>query len=119
MPALEWRELSASPAVKQSQPTPSVKPSSVVYWLRVVLAILAGAVTELLHVNVSNFGDLASIVGIAVGVLFYMASVCLVRYVFRYGEAELRGKNRYITLGGGTFVVVWIMVTVLFYTLGV
>jgi len=118
MPALEWRELSASPAVTQSQPTPSVKPSSVVYWLRVVLAIIAGAAIQLLHVNVSNFGDLASIVGISVGVLFYLASIGLIRYVFHYGEAELRGKNRYITLGGGTFIVVWIMVTVLFYTLG-
>jgi hypothetical protein len=29
----------------------------------------------------------------------------------------LKGKNRYITLGGGTFIVLWIMVSVLLKTL--
>ena len=86
--------------------------------MRCVLAIVAGVVTQLLHIDTANFGDLASVMGIALGVLFYLFSIVLVRYVFHYGEAELRGKNRYITLGGGTFIVVWIMVTVLFHTLG-
>ena len=86
--------------------------------MRVALAIIAGAANQLLHIDVANFGYLASVVGIALGVSFYLVSIILVRYVFRYGEAELRGKNRYITLGGGSFVVLWIMVTVLFHTLG-
>jgi hypothetical protein len=91
----------------------------VVYWTRLVLAVVAGVTNQLLHIDAANFGDLASIIGISLGVLFYLISIILVRYVFHYGEAELRGKNRYITLGGGTFIVVWIMVTVLFYTLGI
>ena len=103
----------------QHQPTPSVKPSSVVYWMRFALAIVAGAVSQLLHIDAANFGDLASVIGIALGAAFYLLSIVVVRYVFRYGEAELRGKNRYLTLGGGTFIVVWIMVTVLFYTIGI
>jgi len=86
--------------------------------MRCALAIVAGVVTQLLHIDATNFGDLASVMGIALGVLFYLFSIVLVRYVFHYGETELRGKNRYITLGGGTFIVVWIMVTVLFHTLG-
>ena len=73
----------------------------------------------MLHINTASFGLLASVVGIGLGVMFYLVSIVLVRYVFHYGEAELRGKNRDLTLGGGTFVVVWIMVTVLFYTIGV
>jgi len=70
-----------------------------------------------LHIDVVTFGDFATFVGIGLGVAFYVLSVLVVRYVLHYGEAELRGKNRYITLGGGTFICVWVMVTVLVYTL--
>jgi len=83
------------------------------------MAILAGATITALHITTVNFGVLASVMGIAVGIMFYLASIVVVKYVFRYGEAQLRGKNRYITLGGGTFIVLWVMVTVLFYTIGV
>ena len=38
--------------------------------------------------------------------VFYLLSVPIVRYILRYGEVELKGKNKYITLGGGTFIVV-------------
>jgi hypothetical protein len=86
--------------------------------MRVVLAIVAGATTTLLHIDVASFGDFAAFLGIGVGVVFYLLSVLVVQHVFHYGEAELRGKNRYITLGGGTFIFVWIMVSVLCYTLG-
>jgi hypothetical protein len=87
--------------------------------MRLVFAILAGLTNELLHVNAVNFGDFAAFLGIGVGVAFYLLSVILVQHVFHYGEAELRGKNRYITLGGGTFIFVWIMTSVLFYTIAV
>lgn len=81
------------------------------------MAIIAGLTTELLHIDVATFGDFAVLLGIGVGIAFYLFSVILVQHVFHYGEAELGGKNRYITLGGGTFIFVWIMVTVLCYTL--
>jgi len=102
----------------QVQPKPRVKPSSVVYWMRVLLAIAAGATNALLHLNAVSFGEFASVLGVGLGVAFYLLSVVLVRHVFHYGEAELRGKNREITLGGGSFIFVWIMTSVLFYTLG-
>jgi Na+/proline symporter len=85
--------------------------------MRLVLAIIAGLTNELLHINVASFGDFASLLAIGVGIAFYLFSIILVQHVFHYGEAELRGKNRHITLGGGTFIFVWIMVTVLFYTI--
>jgi hypothetical protein len=53
---------------------------------------------------------------VAVAVVFYIMSVLVVRYVLRYGETELKGKNKDITLGGGTFIVLWVMVAVLLYT---
>ena len=86
--------------------------------MRVILAIVAGATNQALHITAANFGDLASILGVSLGIMFYLASIVVVKYVLRYGQAELRGKNRYVTLGGGTFIVLWIMVTVLFYTIG-
>ena len=103
----------------QAHPKPFLKPSSVVYWMRFVLAILAGLSNQVLHIDYARFGDLATYLGIGLGVAFYLLSVVIVRHVLHYGEAELRGKNRDITLGGGTFIFVWIMVTVLFYTLGI
>jgi len=101
----------------QAQPKPFLKPSSVVYWMRFGLAILAGLSNQVLHIDVASFGDLATYLGIGLGVVFYLLSVMIVRHMLHYGEAELRGKNRDITLGGGTFIFVWIMVTVLFNTL--
>ena len=114
------RELT-TPTTTTTQPKPFLRPSSVVYWMRFVLAILAGLSNQVLHIDWhtypnSNFGDLATYLGIALGVAFYLLSVMIVRHVLHYGEAELRGKNRDITLVGGTFIFVWIMVTVLFYT---
>ena len=82
-----------------------------------MLAIVAGLTNEMLNINSINFGDYAAILGIGVGVAFYLLSIVLVRHVFHYGEAELRGPNRYITIGGGTFIFVWIMMTVLTYTI--
>jgi hypothetical protein len=101
----------------QDQPKPLLKPSSVVYWLRFVLAIFAGLANQLFHIDVATFGDFATFLGIGLGVVFYLLSVVIVRYVLRYGDAELRGKNRAITLGGGTFIFIWVMVTVLFHTI--
>ena len=102
------------------QPKPMIKPTSVVYWMRFFFAIMAALAELALHVNVLTFGsDLAQIVGIGVGVLFYMLSVMVVKYLLRYDDAALKGKNRQVTLGGGTFIFVWIMVTVLLNTLAV
>ena len=99
-----------------------MKPTSVVYWLRFLVAIVAGFANNYLHIGQSNpaIGDptLALLVGIGLGLGFYVLSILIVRQVFRFGEAELKGKHRDVTLGGGTFIVVWVMVSVLLNTLG-
>ena len=108
---------SATSTQKAAAPTPRIKPSSVVYWMRFGLGILAGLTNDLLQINSSTFGDFAPVLGIGLGIVFYVVSVMLVRHVFHYGETELKGKSRDVTLGGGTFIFVWIMITVLVYTL--
>ena len=87
-----------------------------VYWFRVSLAFAAGFTNQFLHVDQASFGEFAVFIGIGLGVFFYLISILIVRYWLRYGEAELKGKNRYITLGGGSFIVLWITVSVLLYT---
>lgn len=93
-----------------------MKAASVVYWLRFFLAIGAGFANNLLRISEATLGELALYAGIGLGIVFYAVSVLIVRFVLRYGEAELKGKNKYITLGGGTFIVVWVMVAVLLNT---
>ena len=90
--------------------------------MRFALAIAAGFTNNFLHIGQANpsIGDpnLALIVGIALGLAFYLLSILIVRRVFHYGEKELKGKNRDVTLGGGTFIIIWVMVSVLLNTLG-
>jgi hypothetical protein len=80
------------------------------------LAVVAGFANEYLHIDQASFGDSAVFVAISLGVFFYLISIIIVRNGLHYGEAQLKGKNRYITLGGGTFIVVWVLVSVLLYT---
>ncbi len=82
------------------------------------MALVTGFVNQILHVDQASLGDFAVFVGIGLGVLFYLISILVVRNGFHYGEAELKGKNRYITLGGGSFIVLWITISVLLNTLG-
>jgi hypothetical protein len=114
---LAEREFQLSSGQAQSQGR--IRPGSVVYWMRVGLALVAGFSVHLLRINYANWGELAFYIGIGVGIAFYLLSILMVRDVLRYGEVELKGKNRYITLGGGTFIVLWIMISVLLNTLGI
>lgn len=56
-------------------------------------------------------------IGIIVALLIYILSCLLFQYGFNYGEAELKGKQRVVTLGSGTFVFIWAAVWILLYTL--
>ena len=94
-----------------------MKPSSIVYWMRVGLAVAAGFANHFLGITELNFGELAFPLAIGMGVVFYLLSILIVRNVLHYGEVELKGKNRYITSGGGTFIILWIMVAVLLNTI--
>jgi len=103
-----------SPSQKNLSPS-KIKPTSLVYWLRFLLAVTAGVSSSALRISATQpvWGGTAEYVGIGIGVCFYALSILIVRYVFKFGEVELKGKHKDITLGGGTFIVVWIMVLVL------
>lgn len=80
------------------------------------MAIFAGFANSYLHISESNLGDLALMVGIALALGFYGLSILIVRRGFHLGEAELKGKRRDVTLGGGTFIMVWVLVSVVLNT---
>jgi len=101
----------------QTPPVRRFKPTSIVYWMRVLLAVVAGFANQLLHINQASFGDFALFVGIGLGILVYAFSILIIRRVLHFGEVELKGKNRHITLGGGSFIILWIVVSVFLYTL--
>jgi uncharacterized protein (DUF486 family) len=62
-------------------------------------------------------GELGSVVYPAVAILVYALTVELYRYGLRYGEAQLKTKNRVITLGIGTYIVTWLATVIAVYTL--
>ena len=93
-----------------------MKPSSTVYWSRFFIAIATGIGSVVLLGGVAT-GEMASVVYPAVAILVYALTVAFYRYGLRYGEAELKTKNRAITLGIGTYIFVWLASLTLAYTL--
>ena len=93
-----------------------MKPSSVVYWSRFFIAIATGVGSAFALREVVT-GELAMVVYPAVAILVYALTVAVYRYGLRYGQAELKSKNRAITLGIGTFIFAWLASLALTYTL--
>jgi hypothetical protein len=81
------------------------------------MAVAAGFANHFLGISETAYGDVALPIGIALGAAFYLLSIFIVRNLLRYSDLELKGKNKAITLGGGTFIVLWIMTAVLLNTL--
>jgi hypothetical protein len=103
--------------VSKNQARGRIKPASAVYWGRFLLAIAAGFANNFLQIRQAVLGDLAIFAFIGLGLIFYILSIVVVKFGLKYGEAELKGKNQYVTLGGGAFIVVWVMVAILLNTL--
>ncbi len=92
-----------------------MKPSSVVYWSRFLIALATGIGSVVALRGVVG-EELATLVYTTLAVLVYGLTAAVYRNVLRYGEAQLKGKNRYITLGIGTFIFAWLASLVLTYT---
>ena len=93
-----------------------MKPSSMVYWSRFFIAIATGFGSVVVFGEAVT-GELASTIYPAVAILVYALTVVFYRYVLHYGEAELKTKNKAITLGIGTYIFVWLASLTLAYTL--
>ena len=93
-----------------------MKPSSVVYWSRLFIALATGTGSVFALRDVVS-GELATVVYPAVAILAYALTVVVYRYVLRYGQVELKAKSRAITLGIGTYIFAWLTSLALTYTL--
>lgn len=93
-----------------------MKPSSVVYWSRLFIALATG-VASVFALRGSVSGEIATTAYTAIAVMVYALTAAVYRYVLHYGAAELKGKNRYITLGIGTFIFAWLAALTLTYTM--
>lgn len=87
-----------------------MKPSTVVYWSRFFLAIAAALIVYFLRLKGSE-------AVVSVALVVYVFSVVLVKYALGYGEEQLKGRYRHVTLGAGTFIFVWLSALVLMYTI--
>jgi hypothetical protein len=85
-------------------------PSSVVYWARLGFAVLAGVFYNVLGLGLQGV-LLGTLAAIGVGVLFYAVSVFLVKNILGYGEAELKGPRKHVSLGWGSYVI-WLIFTI-------
>jgi hypothetical protein len=86
-----------------------LKPSSLVYWTRIGLAVL----TAILCLGLQLLG----IRGIILGVLMYVASYYLIRYGMGVEPKAVGGGNKLYTIGIGTYFIVWLFMWALLYTL--
>jgi hypothetical protein len=93
-----------------------VKPSSRVYWSRFFIAVATG-VGSVVALGEIVTAELASVVYPTVAILVYALTIVFYRYVLRYGEVELKTKNKVVTLGIGTYIFVWLASLILAYTL--
>lgn len=93
-----------------------MKPSSIVYWSRFFIAVATG-VGSVIGLREAVTGELATVVYPAFAILVYVLTVEFYRYGLRYGEAQLKTKNRVITLGIGTYIVTWLASLIAAYTL--
>ena len=90
-------------------------PASLVYWIRLGFGVLAGVIF-----NLTGFGSLGVGLGtlsmITVGIGVYSVSIFLVKNLLGYGPEILKGPNKHVTIGMGSYVIWMIFTTILLYT---
>lgn len=105
-------------ALEPSEPkgTRLFSPTTLVYWTRLGFAVLAGVLYNLLGLHGSDiFVGTSSAISMAIGI--YAISVFVVKYILRYGPEELKGPNKHITLGIGSYIIWFVFVTTLLNTI--
>jgi len=100
--------------ISQSSGRPKVKaqrhtPSTIVYWLRFGVAILAALLCYGLQLKGSS--------GVTLAAFLYLLTIMSVKSLLHYGEKELQTGHKAVTLGLGTYILTWAALWILIYTL--
>lgn len=98
-------------APKEEEKPSRLAPASVVYWSRLGFAVLAGIVYNILGMGLNGL-LVGTFAAIAMGVLFYAASVFAVKYLMGYSEDQLKGPRKHISLGMGSYII-WLLFTII------
>jgi len=93
----------------------ALPPTSVVYWLRLGFGALSGAVYNLIGFNQGGVA-LGTLALISVGIGIYAVSILVVKNVLGYGPEELKGPNKHVTIGLGSYVIWMVFTTILLNT---
>ena len=104
--------------IESSEPqrSPILSPTSLVYWSRLVFAVIAGVLYNILGLNAHDvLIGTSSAISMAIGI--YAISVFVVKYILRFGPTELKGPNKHITLGIGSYIIWFLFTTILLNTI--
>lgn len=88
-----------------------LRPTSVIYYSRLIGGILMGIVSTAL----SGY-DSSGYTQLSLAITAYLLTYYLLRFGFKIDQTKLTRKNQILTLGIGTFFLMWILVWVLTYT---
>lgn len=86
--------------------------NSKIYWFRVLLAIATGFISAFFGLAGSE-----AIRGFLFGIIIYIASYYILRFGFGITPESVGNGHKLMTNGLGSFIVIWIMVWALLYTL--
>jgi len=91
--------------------TPIVK----LYWLRVLLGIIAGAITAVVAQLFGGAGDMTTLVNsITVALLIYFISYYIIRPVYK---SKIEKQSKLLSTGIGMYFFSWLTFFVLSYTI--
>jgi hypothetical protein len=93
----------------------SLPPTSIVYWLRLGFGVLSGVVYNLIGFNQGGVA-LGTLALISVGIGIYAVSVLVVKNVLHYGPDQLKGPNKHVTIGMGSYIIWMVFTTILLNT---
>lgn len=79
-----------------------LKPSAVVYWVRVIFAVPTGLLSFLL--KLSDWRALSF------GIMMYLISYYIIRYGLNMDPNSVGGTSKLMTIGVGSFFMVWLAV---------
>jgi len=96
-----------------------MKPSSVIYWIRAVLGVVAGAVCALFDIFVEGTIPQGMdwnvlLRGLSLALLIYLMSYYALKPIF---IKKLEKPSKVFTTGIGIYFVAWVVFWTLFYTL--
>jgi uncharacterized membrane protein len=89
----------------------NMNPLTIIYWTRLLLGIVAAALSALLTDFVQEFNLFN---GISIALLVYIVSYYAYRAAF---VAKVEKKSKIFTTGVGAYFLSWLVIWVLFYTL--